>query len=82
MFFMASRMAARSTTAGTPVKSCSSTRAGMKAISLLGLRLRVPVGQRLDVLGADGQAVLVAEQVFEEDLERERQPGRAADASA
>ena len=30
----ASRMAARSTTHGTPVKSCSSTRAGMKLISL------------------------------------------------
>ncbi|MBF8258069.1 MAG: hypothetical protein HW377_443 [Actinobacteria bacterium] len=29
----ASRMAARSTSAGTPVKSCSSTRAGRKAIS-------------------------------------------------
>ena len=28
-----SRIAARSTTAGTPVKSCSSTRAGMNAIS-------------------------------------------------
>ena len=32
-FCMASRMAARSTTAGTPVKSCISTRAGRKAIS-------------------------------------------------
>ncbi len=30
---MASRMAARSTTAGTPVRSCMSTRAGVKAIS-------------------------------------------------
>ena len=30
---MASRIAARSTTAGTPVKSCISTRAGRKAIS-------------------------------------------------
>ena len=30
---MALRMAARSTTAGTPVKSCISTRAGRKAIS-------------------------------------------------
>ena len=30
---MASRMAARSTTAGTPVKSCISTRAGVKEIS-------------------------------------------------
>ena len=31
---MPSRMAARSTTAGTPVKSCMSTRAGRKPISL------------------------------------------------
>ncbi len=30
---MPSRIAARSTTHGTPVKSCSSTRAGMKEIS-------------------------------------------------
>ena len=30
---MASRMAARSTTAGTPVKSCISTRAGRNGIS-------------------------------------------------
>ena len=33
---MASRIAARSTIAGTPVKSCISTRAGRKAISVLG----------------------------------------------
>ena len=33
---IASRIAARSTTAGTPVKSCISTRAGMYAISRLG----------------------------------------------
>src|SRR5437762_3085259 len=32
--FMASRIAARSTTAGTPVKSCISTRLGVNAISL------------------------------------------------
>jgi hypothetical protein len=32
---MASRMAARSTIAGTPVKSCRSTRAGVKAISFV-----------------------------------------------
>ncbi len=30
---MASRIAARSTIAGTPVKSCITTRAGVKAIS-------------------------------------------------
>jgi hypothetical protein len=34
-FFIASRMAARSTTQGTPVKSCSTTRPGMKGISSL-----------------------------------------------
>jgi hypothetical protein len=33
---MASRIAARSTTAGTPVKSWSSTRAGMNEISFVG----------------------------------------------
>ena len=33
---IASRIAARSTTAGTPVKSCMTTRAGVKAISLEG----------------------------------------------
>ena len=37
--FIASRIAPRSTTAGTPVKSCSRTRAGMKAISWLGVAL-------------------------------------------
>ena len=35
-FCIAARIAARSTTAGTPVKSWSSTRAGMKAISFAG----------------------------------------------
>ena len=33
---IASRMAARSTTAGTPVKSCITTRAGVNAISFVG----------------------------------------------
>ena len=33
---MASRMAARSTTAGTPVRSCMSTRAGLNWISVDG----------------------------------------------
>ena len=46
---MASRMAARSTTAGTPVKSCIRMRAGAKAISVLGLGVGVPAGQGLDV---------------------------------
>ena len=37
--FMASRIAARSTIAGTPVKSCMTTRAGVNAISLDGSSL-------------------------------------------
>ena len=49
---IASRIAARSTTAGTPVKSCSTTRAGVNAISCGGLRVGVPLGERLDVVGA------------------------------
>ena len=36
---MASRIAARSTTTGTPVKSCMMTRAGVNAISWLGAAL-------------------------------------------
>ena len=76
MRFMASRIAARSTTAGTPVKSWSSTRLGRKAISRDGIGLGVPGGEGLDVVGGDGRAVLVAEQVFQQDLQRERQPGR------
>ena len=32
--FIAARMAARSTTHGTPVKSCSTTRAGLNGISV------------------------------------------------
>ena len=71
---IASRIAARSTTHGTPVKSCRITRAGVKAISLDGLGLRVPRRERLDVLAPDADAVLVAQQVLEQHLQREGQP--------
>ncbi len=72
---IASRIAARSTIAGTPVKSCMSTRAGMNCSS------RVPgfgrgagaVGERADVVGADVLAVFVAQQVLEQDPQRIRQ---------
>ena len=37
-------------------------------------RLGVPVGQAQDVVGGDRRAVLVAEQVLQQDLQRERQP--------
>ena len=42
----------------------------------LGLALLLPVDQRLDVLAGDGDAVLEAEQIFEQHLHRE---GQAAD---
>ena len=77
---MASRIAARSTTAGTPVKSCISTRAGRNgdlAIGGLGLE---PLRDRLDVFLGDRAAVLVAQQVFQQHLHRERQPRDAVEA--
>ena len=78
---MASRIAARSTTAGTPVKSCISTRAGRKAISSSVLpRLSEPLGDAFDVLARDRTAVLVAQQIFEQDFERIGQLGNAFEA--
>ena len=44
---MASRIAARSTTAGTPVRSCRMTRAGVNWISVSGSLARVPLRQRV-----------------------------------
>ncbi len=70
----ASRIAARSTTAGTPVKSCSSTRAVRKAISFSAFALHVPVRHRFDVGALHERAVFVPEQILEEDLEAEGEP--------
>ena len=53
---MASRIATRSTTQGTPVKSCISTRAGVNAIGGHA-RPAAPVRQRLELLGGDQPAV-------------------------
>ncbi|MCK7521285.1 MAG: hypothetical protein MZV64_28185 [Ignavibacteriales bacterium] len=49
----------------------------MKAISCLGPAVGVPVGERLDVAARDVDAVLVAQQVLEQDLQRERQARHA-----
>ena len=73
----ASRMAARSTTPGTPVKSCMSTRSGVKRDLVGGvagalavaLGVGAPAGHGHDVVGRDVRAVLVAQQVLEEDLD-------------
>ena len=70
---MALRMAARSTTAGTPVKSCISTRAGRNATSCSSLRFFSHFGHRKDVFLFHRAAVFVAQQIFQQHLHRERQ---------
>ena len=72
---MPSRMAARSTTAGTPVKSCSSTRAGANEISFCAALFRSHRASASMSAAFDEAAVLVAQQVLEQDLHRERQGG-------
>ena len=71
--FMASRMAARSTTAGTPVKSCSSTRLGVKAISLSGFDLLFHAASARTSRLGHVAAVFGAQQVLEQDAQREGQ---------
>ena len=65
----ASRMVARSTTAGTPVKSCISTRAGVKAISVAGSAVASQLSQCLDVISSHVKAVFGAQLVLQEDLQ-------------
>ena len=72
---IASRMAARSTIAGTPVRSCMSTRSGLKPISPPGVCAAGAggAGHGLDVGCVDVHPVLVAQQVLQKDLQAERQ---------
>ena len=80
----ASRMAARSTTAGTPVKSCMSTRSGVKRDLVRGVARGLPValgvvapdGDGDDVVRGDVRSVLVAQQVLEQHLDGVGQPRR------
>ena len=71
----ASRIAARSTTTGTPVKSWSRTRDGRKVISLLGSSVADPARDGLDRVARHRLAVLVAQQVLEQDPERVGEAG-------
>ena len=71
---IASRIAARSTIAGTPVKSCITTRAGVNAISLEGSALWSQLASASMSCLRTRHAVLGAQQVLEQDLQRERQP--------
>src|SRR5665648_348106 len=69
----ASRMVARSTTQGTPVKSCITTRAGVNWISVSGSAAGVPARERRHVVGGDVGPVLGAQQVLGQHLQRVRQ---------
>ena len=77
---IAARIAARSTTHGTPVKSCSTTRAGLKGISTLAGDGGVPGGERLHVVFGHHVAVAVAQQRFQQHADRKRQRGDVAQA--
>ena len=72
---MPSRMAARSTTAGTPVKSCSSTRAGVKAISFCRFDATSQLASASMSSAIDEPLVLAPQQVLEQDFQRIREPG-------
>ena len=61
----ASRMVARSTMQGTPVKSCMTTRAGRELDLGVGLGRGIPDAERLDLLLRDVRAVFGAQQVLE-----------------
>ncbi len=78
--FMASRMAARSTMQGTPVKSWRTTRDGDEG-HLDGVgRLRVPAREAEHVLLGDREAVLVAQRGLEDHADRVGEAVHARDA--
>ena len=80
---MASRMAARSTTAGTPVKSCISTPLGgegdlpgvVAGVGAVGLGVASPCRHRRHVGRRHPQPVLVAQEVLEQHLDAVGQAG-------
>ena len=70
---IASRMAARSTTAGTPVKSWSRTRPGMKGISMSGLAPGCQAARAAMSASLAPPRRALAERVLEEHLDGEGQ---------
>src|ERR1039457_5306911 len=76
----ASRMAARSTTHGTPVKSCNSTRAGMKLISLAAADPLAPRAAYSILGGGERGAPPSGGRIFQQDFDGEGQAGDVADA--
>ena len=76
---IASRMATRSTTQGTPVKSCSSTRAGVYWISSPCSAAGSHSADRAHLIGGDQRAVLVAQQILQQHLEAVRETLESGD---
>ena len=76
----AERIAAKSTSSGTPVKSCNTMRATMKGISSVRFRIRFPIGQRAHVLFGDFFAVAIAQDGFEHEPDGNRQLGNRPDS--
>ena len=72
---IASRIAARSTTAGTPVKSCIRTRAGWKGISTLGSAAASQEAIASTSARAHRHPVLEPQHVLQQHLDRVRQAG-------
>src|SRR4026209_1090756 len=78
------RIAARSTTAGTPVKSCIRTRPGLNAMSWAGPGQVARAGEEPGRAGGDALARHIpgarsAKQVLEQDPHGVRQPSDVAD---
>ena len=79
---MASRMLARSTTTGTPVKSCRSTRAGVNAISRSSPAFGVQLARATTSSLRDGVPVFLPQQVFEQNLRAKTGAARCAPRSS
>ena len=73
---IASRMVARSTTAGTPVRSCMITRAGLNWISVSGSACGSQDASAVTWSARDVHAVLGPQQVLQQDLQAEREVRR------
>ena len=74
------RIAARSTTSGTPVKSWSTIRATTKGISSFAGDFAFQLASALDIFAADLFAVAISEDRFENNPDADRQPRDRADA--
>ncbi len=76
---MPSRIAARSTTAGTPVKSCIRMRAGLNGTSFVELALLQPADDGFRIIDGVAAAVLEPQHVLQQHFQADRQAGEIAE---